>query len=283
MLQSEDQTTTRRSALRSLCSGGALATLGAFPQRVAAAARKSTAYALIGDRYHPADYIMTALTRTLIDGSGLSIDFEVDVRDLSAERIAGYRMLIIFRDGMLNPNGYGAGGRGGKIISEPPMPEFEAKEVGWITEAQGKAVKEFVQRGGSAFFYHNTNYISPYNADFRDVEGGATEGHPPLRPYRVNITNRDHPITRGVKDFLVNDEQHYMKYDKDPKFVLATSINPDGLTYKTLGTSAPAGWAYDYGKGRVCFLAPGHNISVLWNPEYVKLQQNAANWLLRKI
>jgi len=262
-----------------LGSAAALATLGASRGR--AAASKATAYALIGDRYHPADYIMTALTKTLINDLGLSIDFAVDYRDLSAERLAGYRMLIIFRDGMLNPNGYGAG-RGGKTISEPPVPELEAKEVGWITDAQGKAVRDYVQRGGAAFFLHNTNYISTYNKDFRDVEGGVTEGHPPLRPYRVNITNRNHPITRGVKDFLVNDEQHYMVYDKDPKFVLATSVNPDGLTYKALGTSAPSCWAYDYGKGRVCFLAPGHTIPVLWNPEYVKLQQNAANWLLRK-
>ncbi len=74
-----------------------------------------------------------------------------------------------------------------------------------------------------------------------------------------------------------------MKYDKDPKFVFMRSVNEDGLTYKTLGTSAESGWAYDYGKGRVCFLAPGHRISVLWNPEYVKLQHNAVKWLLREV
>ena len=281
MLQCEDPKTTRRSALRTLCSAGTLASLGTFSRRAVAAERKSSAYALIGDRYHPADYIMTALTKTLVTDLGLSIDFEVDVRDLSAERLDGYRMLIIFRDGMSNPNGYGVG-RGSKIISEPPVPALEEKAVGWITPSQGKAIKDFVQRGGAAFFYHNTNYISTYNADFRDVEGGVTEGHPPLRPFRVNITNRDHPITRGVKDFLVNDEQHFMKYEKDPKFVFMRSANEDGLTYQTLGSSAESGWAYDYGKGRVCFLAPGHTLAALWNPEYVKLQQNAANWLLRK-
>ena len=41
-------------------------------------------------------------------------------------------------------------------------------------------------------------------------------------------------------------------------------------------------WAYDYGKGRVCFMAPGHMIAVLWNPEYVKMQKNAARWLLHE-
>lgn len=50
----------------------------------------------------------------------------------------------------------------------------------------------------------------------------------------------------------------------------------------SLGTSCEAGWAYDYGKGRACYLAPGHMIPVLWNPEYEILQQNAARWLLRE-
>jgi len=29
-------------------------------------------------------------------------------------------------------------------------------------------------------------------------------------------------------------------------------------------------------------MAPGHLISVLWNPEYEKMQRNAVKWLLRE-
>jgi hypothetical protein len=29
-------------------------------------------------------------------------------------------------------------------------------------------------------------------------------------------------------------------------------------------------------------MAPGHMISALWNPEYEKMQKNAAKWLLRE-
>jgi type 1 glutamine amidotransferase len=73
-----------------------------------------------------------------------------------------------------------------------------------------------------------------------------------------------------------------MVYQKDPKHLLLESENEDGATFKTLGTKSAAGWAYDYGKGRVCYLAPGHLLTVLWNPEYVKLQKNAVRWLLRQ-
>jgi hypothetical protein len=85
-----------------------------------------------------------------------------------------------------------------------------------------------------------------------------------------------------VNDFLVTDEQHYVKYEKDPRYVFMKSENAQGLQFGDQGTTCEAGWAYEYGKGRVCFLAPGHMISALWNPEYVKLQQNAVRWLLRK-
>jgi type 1 glutamine amidotransferase len=140
-----------------------------------------------------------------------------------------------------------------------------------------------VNDGGGALLYHNVPYISPHNEDFRDVLGAVTEQHPPLRPFKVKVVNKDHPITKDVNDFVVTDEQHFVKYDKDPKYLLLESVNENGLTHKDLGTSSAAGWAYDYGKGRVCYLAPGHVITALWNPEYEKLQQNAAKWLLRKI
>ena len=103
-----------------------------------------------------------------------------------------------------------------------------------------------------------------------------------IRKFKVKVVNGNHPITRGVNDFVVTDEQHYMKYEKDPKHLLLRSVNEDGLTYKELGTSSAAGWAYDYGKGRVCYLAPGHMLTVLWNPEYEKLQKNAVRWLMRE-
>ena len=251
---------------------------------------KATAFALIGDRYHNSDYIRTGLRRTFDRELGVSVDFCDEVRMLDAETLDGYKLLIILRDGMLWPDGYAdessnagyvAGGRT-PIVSEPPVPKTEAKQQFWITAEQGKAVKQFVERGGAGLFMHNVTYISPSNADFRDVLGAVTEQHPPIRKFKVRVVNHDHPITRGVNDFVVTDEQHFMKYEKDPKYLLLESVNEDGAAFRNLGTKSAAGWAYDYGKGRVCYLAPGHLLTALWNPEYVKLQKNAVRWLLRQ-
>ena len=245
---------------------------------------KSTAFALIGDRYHNSDYIRTALGKTLVQGAGLSIDFTDDVTLLNADTLQGYQFLILFRDGMVWPNGYPMPQAGAEpVVSVPPEPATETTTAYWMTPAQGAAVKEFVAAGGAALLYHNVTYIATDNANFRAVLGAATEGHPPVRPFKVQITNPDHPITRGVDAFVVADEQHYLVYDGAPEAVLLRSVNEDGLTFKGLGTSCEAGWAYEYGRGRVCYLAPGHTIAALWNPAYVQIQQNAVRWLLREI
>jgi hypothetical protein len=277
---------TRRSVLRNagkatILTGVSLALPAGLAQSVYGK-RQVTAFALTGDRYHNIDYVRTALGKTLVKDQGISIDFSDELSLLTTQNLKPYKLLIMLRDGMVWPAGYeGAGARA--TVSEPPIAKFDQNPVYWMTAEQGRAVKEFVQNGGSALFYHNVTYISPQNEDFRDVLGAVTLQHPPLRPFKVKIVNKEHPITRGVNDFVVTDEQHFVKYEKDPKYVLMQSVNEDGLTWKESGTTSAAGWAYDYGKGRVCYLAPGHVITALWNPEYEKIQKNAVKWLLREI
>ena len=237
----------------------------------------ATAFALVGDRYHNSDYIRTALRKTLVDGVGVSIDFTDDVALLSADTLSRYRMFILFRDAMTWPDGYGE-----QVASEPPVPHRAARTENWMTASQGQAIRDFVRGGGSAMLFHNVTYIGNDNAPFREALRAATLGHPPLRPHRVRVVNSDHPITRGVSDFLVDDEQHYMTYDGDPGDVLLRTVNEDGLEFNGHGTECEAGWAFEDGDGRVCYLAPGHTIPALWNPAYVKVQQNAARWLLRQ-
>jgi type 1 glutamine amidotransferase len=86
-----------------------------------------------------------------------------------------------------------------------------------------------------------------------------------------------------MKPFIVNDEQHYVEYDKDKKHVILEAENIDGLSFETYGVKSISGWAYDLGKGRVVFTAVGHTIHALWATEYFELQKRAVNWALRRI
>src|ERR1700733_11695837 len=116
---------------RTLLSGVAASALLRSPR--ASAAKKATAFALIGDRYHNSDYIRTALRKTLVKDLGISIDFRDEVELLNAEELKGYKLLIILRDGMLWPGGYLQGPSGApntpppSIKSEPPFPKIDAQ------------------------------------------------------------------------------------------------------------------------------------------------------------
>ena len=242
------------------------------------------ALALIGDRYHNSDYIQVALTR-MFEGQGVAVDYTTGYDRLSAQLLKDYRLFLCLRDGMIWPQGYlgpdaytsYSSGLENKNAFPEPKPQ------NWLKEEQAAALKEFVQAGNGFYSLHNNSHVSLSSKTYRDVQGGAYIGHPPLRPFRVRVVNKSHPITEGVQDFVVNDEQHYVAYDKDKKYILLESENVDGLTYEKLGAKAIAGWAYGYGQGRVVFTAPGHTIHALWEPEYLKLQRRAVQWLLRDI
>jgi type 1 glutamine amidotransferase len=280
---------SRRVLLKSaggVASGRVLLDALKGPSAVANDESRARVLALIGDRYHNADYIHVALSR-LFRELNLPFDYTINYEQISAARLAPYRLLAVLRDGMIWPNGY----------LEPNDYEYshslennrgwpEEHPEAWITAEQGKAIKDFVQSGGALYALHNSSHISLSSPDYREVMGGAYIDHPPLRPFKVTVVNKEHPITRGVQDFIVNDEQHFVTYDKDSKHILLRSENIDGLrdVYegKDYGTQAIAGWAYDYGKGRVAFTAVGHTLHALWQPEYYKLQKNAVRWLLRE-
>jgi hypothetical protein len=194
---------TRRTALAAI-TGAALTPLGR-------AAKKATGFALIGDRYHNSDYIRTGLTRTIVKQLGISVDFTDETPMLNAETLTGYKLLIVLRDGMIWPDGYGneessnaawVATNRPKLVFDPPLPQGgRAQSAFWIKPGQGKAVRDFVEAGGSALFLHNTTHVGLSDPDFRHVMGAAYTGHPPIRTFKVKVTNPDHPNHQGREGF----------------------------------------------------------------------------------
>jgi type 1 glutamine amidotransferase len=267
---------------RALIGAAAAAGAGILPAGAATGA-KPRALALIGDRYHNPDYIRVSLDKVFHD-MDIAIDYTIDYAGLSAASLKPYQLLLILRDGMIWPGGYSGPDAYAYEPSLENAADFPAaKSVMWMTETQGAAIKDWVSAGGGFYPLHNSSHISLSSKNYRDVMGGAYFGHPPLRPFQVHATANSHPITAGMKPFIVNDEQHYVDYDKDPKYLILESENLDGLTYENRGTKSPAGWAYDYGKGRVVFTAVGHTIHAMWNPQYIELQKRAVRWLLKDL
>ena len=244
--------------------------------------RRPRALALIGDRYHNPDYIRVSLDRVFKE-VGVPIDYTISYDQFSRDQLRNYDLFLCLRDGMIWPNGYlgpdAYTDYEQKLENQAPQPKSET----WITEEQGAAVKDFVAAGGGFYALHNSSHISLSSKNYREVMGGAYIGHPALRPFRVHAVNAEHPITQGIPDFMVNDEQHYVTYDKDPKYVLLEAENADGLEYENHGKKSIAGWAYEHGKGRVVFTSVGHTIHAMWVPAHLELQKRSIRWLLKQI
>ena len=282
---------SRRRLLRNaaaIAAAGAVES-GALPASQASASSsgknngRPRTLALVGDYAHNCDAIRVSLNR-LFKELDLPIDYTTNYYDLSKSLLEPYQLFVCFRDNYIFPNGRSQG--------------FANSEY-WIAEEQGQAVEDFVKAGKGLYSFHSNAFLSRSSKNYRDVQGGVGLNHPTLRPFKVRVVNKEHPVTKGVEDFMVTDEQHYTIYDKDPKNILLHGENLDGLTFEAvlrdpkeggpeasgppqnLGTISISGWAHEYGQGRVVFTAMGHTIHALWQPEYLKLQRNAVRWLLK--
>ena len=213
---------------------------------------KPKALALVADQPHEPERIETNLVNAL-ERIGLVPYVAFDVRALTAENLKRVQVLVILRDGAIWPGG------------------AEKPGVTWMTPDQERAVVEFVEAGGGLLALHNATGLYPEGGPYLKLLGGTYQGHGPLERFSVKVVDRSHPITRGVSDFEVADEQHTPAPDRRRVHMLLESRSDEG----TIGA---AGWALGAGRGRVCYLANGHTNEALSHPEYQKLLGNAALW-----
>jgi len=211
---------------------------------------------LAGDRYHPAEDAFKGVG-PILEKAGLTVDFTSDFASIDAGKLAGKKLLVFHRDGMEWPNGN------------------EADPVVWMQPHQEDAIESFVQNGGAFLALHNSGWRYPWQGAYRRVLGGYYQFHPPLQPFDVYVVDPKHPITKGVTDYEIADEQHFIWFDPDTVHLVTRSRGKDGR-------ESAAGFAHEYGRGRVAYLGHGHRLHILQHPMAQKLMANAVNWLLRK-
>ena len=155
----------------------------------------------------------------------------------------------------------------------------------WMTEDQGTAIKEFVNSGNGFYALHNCSHISIALKKLPRSNGGRIHWTSPLfARFGCGRRRTQHPITQGMSDFIVNDEQHYVEYDKDKKFILMEAENVDGLTFweTSARSQYPAG-LMTLEVGESCSQPSVSTIHAMWNPQYLEIQKRSIKWLLKQI
>jgi hypothetical protein len=192
----------------------------------------------------------------MLEESGFVPHLTVDPRALSAAALAKVRLLVILRDGYVWPQG-------------PEKPHAV-----WMTREQEEAVVAFVEAGGAFLALHNATGLYTEGGPYLKLLGGTYNGHGPLERFRVRVLDREHPITRGVEEYEVADEQHTPVPDAGSVRIVLESLSAEGV-------KAAAGWAREAGKGRVAYLAIGHTREALGHAQFERLVRNAARWCAR--
>jgi type 1 glutamine amidotransferase len=97
-------------------------------------------------------------------------------------------------------------------------------------------------------------------------------GHGPYGEFTVNIKATDHPITRDMQDFTIQDEL-YAKLSGEEEIEVLASAYSDWS-----GRVEPIVFAKTYGRGRVVQNVLGHSMDSKQNPAYQQLLVRSLQW-----
>ena len=97
-------------------------------------------------------------------------------------------------------------------------------------------------------------------------------GHGPRGVFKVKITDKANPITKGLEDFEADDEL-YAKLEGDSPINVLAEADSD-WSKKT----EPLVFTLNYGQGRVFHETFGHDARAMSNPSVQKIIQRGCEW-----
>ena len=86
----------------------------------------------------------------------------------------------------------------------------------------------------------------------------------------VTVADKEHPVTKGLADFVIHDETYGNFYVAPDSHVLLTTDHAK--------CGHQIAWTRQVGKSRVCYLMFGHGPSAWGNPNYKELLLHAIRW-----
>jgi len=155
----------------------------------------------------------------------------------------------------------------------------QAWTMGTITGPQEKVLLAAVKNGvGIAGWHGGLGDSFRNNTEYQFMVGGQWVAHPGgVIDYRVNITDHNDPVTKGLTDFDMHSEQYFVHVDPNVK-VLATTTFTDANASWIGGNVVPVVWKKVYGKGRVFYSSLGHVASDFKVPQAFEIQKRGILW-----
>lgn len=207
------------------------------------------AYLVCGGLYHDMDYARLELLKLLGEHDRIRVDVGKDYRDVEAIAAAGF--LVTYTC---------------DVIPDP---------------SELQVLRHFLEAGGRWLALHGTNSIlrfvkgrgwdAPRTAPgFMAMLGSQFVAHPPIKPYRVEVSDPMHPLTAGIEPFETDDELYLCEYHGDHHALLHTHYRGEAPSFSANSWPNPADsetsgadrhavmYLHRFGRGEVLYCTLGH-------------------------
>jgi len=145
-----------------------------------------------------------------------------------------------------------------------------------LTEANKKALLDFV-RGGKGFVaIHSASYMCPRSKwpGYAEMVGAVFVNHPWSQKVRIIVEDRKHPATAHLGEaFEIRDEIYqFTQWSRARTHVLLSidnsSVDVTRKAVRRKDLDFGIAWCHTYGKGRVFYTALGHARNVWDDPRF---------------
>jgi len=146
--------------------------------------------------------------------------------------------------------------------------------------AAEQALLDFVRSGRGFVVIHAANNAFTDWPEYVALIGGiwtGQSGHGRQHQFTVRIVDRNHSITRGMADFVHNEDELYHRLEMQPNLhLLATAFSAEDTG--GTGRDEPVVWTVDFQGGRCFHCVLGHNAEAMQGAGFAALVQRGAEW-----
>lgn len=211
----------------------------------------------------------TPALRRMLDKTGrFEVKVAEEMRGITPATLTGYDVLV------LNYNGP----RWGTVA--------ESAVEGYLRGGKGMVALHSVSYG--RFFgmeYNRTRWVASANdpgwVAYPDILGSSWKpeniGHGIRGLYTARWVDREHPISRGLAESFIADDELYHKMDLKPGTRVLLSAFSDAKTGGS-GRDEPVLWTVPFGQGRVVHMTMGHDIASMYLPGFVTAFCRSVEW-----
>ncbi|HEY5584364.1 MAG TPA: ThuA domain-containing protein [Ruminiclostridium sp.] len=211
-------------------------------------------FLILGDYYHAHDLAYQAIVKAsamATEGTSQSVELiDSSIENLEEALNQNVDLVVLYKENRVNPTD--------EVVYNWMTPKIEAK------------ILEYVNRGGSWLAWHNGMASYPETGEYSNMLRGYFLHHPSENK-NVKYFAKENDVGISLeKSFEAMDEHYFVQCNAQKDSVFLSSESVDG--------KCEAGWAHEFGTGRVCCLTPTHREEGMTNEGMLQILSDCVKW-----